>query len=74
MRKIKKLWGKCSLELKQWIILCLVGVEAALFYRFIIPIELKEIYGKHFVHIVNLSAHWIIFVPILSKLLNIRGK
>mgnify|MGYP000867583181 CR=1 FL=1 len=73
MGKIKQIWDKFSPNTKQWIIVFLVGMEAALFYRFLIPIEIKLEYGKRLVHIVNLLVHWMIFIPVLNKLL-LKGK
>lgn len=66
-KRLKVSWDKCSLKMKQWIIIFLVSIEAALFFRFIIPMELKMDYGKSMVHLVNLFIHWIIFIPILNK-------
>lgn len=74
MGVIKKFWDKCSLYSKQLIIMFLITIEASLFFRLFIPIEVKEMYGKNFVHVMNLTMHWIILCPVLCKLLNIRGK
>ena len=69
MGKIKQIWNKLGTDIKQWMILFLVSIEASLFYRFLIPIETKSEYGTSVVHIINLLVHWLIFIPILNRFL-----
>jgi hypothetical protein len=70
----KERWNKLSPDGQWWVIIFLVSIEAALFYRFFIPIDIKMEYGKSFTHVVNLLIHYAVLFPILGQFFICKGK